>query len=327
MVVFVTGGTGYLGQTLLTALRAGGKRARVLVRPESDTRSLATGNTEIVIGDVRNPASVQAAMSGCQAVIHAAALTGSSGRSREFEQVNVEGFRNVMDAAWRHGIRRIVNVSSFHALGPSFGEVRGEDHLTVARHHPGEHERTKVIAERLANSYLSGGLPIVTVYPTVLYGPGPLRDGNLVSRLIVDRSKGRLATIPCKSHHRLSFAYVEDVACAIVNCLGRARPGERFILGGENVTAFDFFATLIKVTQKKVVSRKVGVGARSRFAEWGARLAGKSSPQARAVKDLLTDDWAFSSENARMRLRYMPRGFEEGMKTTVDWLGRRGLMA
>jgi farnesol dehydrogenase len=322
MVVFVTGGTGFLGQALIRSLRANGRRVRALVRPDSDTGPLDTESLEIVFGDIRDPVSIQAAMAGCQAVIHAAAHTHPFGRRQDFEQTNVDGFRNVMEAAYRHAIPCVVYVSSYQVLGPSFGELRSEEHMTVERRNPSEHERTKRLAERLAHSYISGGLPLTIVYPTMMYGPGPIRPGNLVSQLLVARSKGKVFSIPAQGENRLSLAYVDDVARGISLALDRGRRGERFILGGESVRVYEFFAQVDYASRRASGLNPKGAG--SRIAKWGARLAPKSPPYVRALRELLIDDWAFSSELAQRRLRYKTCTFQEGLARTVEHLGALG---
>jgi farnesol dehydrogenase len=268
-------------------------------------------------------------MSGCDTVIHAAALPEGGGRKAEHERVNVDGFRHVMDAAWHHGVKRVVYVSSFLALGPSFGEVRNEDHMRGERRHPTEHERTKGIAEGLTRSYISGGLPLTVVYPTLLYGPGEPSAGNLVSQLLLDRSRGRLNSLPFDNGNRLCLAYVDDVAEGICLAMDRGGAGERYILGGENRTVYDILRIYTAVGGLRGMSRPGvlgGNGKRSRLAAWSSRLARKTTPSTRRVLDFMQEDWAFSSARAAERLGYRIRPLSDGLKRTVEDMRERGLL-
>jgi len=329
MVVFLTGGTGFLGQWLMQALTFRRTKVKALVRPNRNTSSLHPDRVEPVIGDITDAKSVTAAMSGCDTVIHAAALSDGDGRKAEHERVNVDGFRHVMDAAWHHGVKHIVYVSSFLVLGPSFGEVRNEDHMRGERRHPTDHDRTKGIAEGLTRSFISGGLPLTVVYPTLLYGPGTPSSGNLVSQLLVDRARGRLNSLPFDNGNRLCLAYVDDVAEGICRALERGRAGERFILGGENRTVYDIlriFTAVGGLRGSGSVGALSGNGKRSRLAAWSSRLARKTTPSTRRVLEIMQEDWAFSSARAEEHLGYGFRSLAEGLRRTVDDLRKQTLL-
>jgi farnesol dehydrogenase len=326
MTVFVTGGTGFLGQWLVQALTFRRLEVRALVRPKSDTSTFSLDRVEPVLGDVTDAQAVSAAMKGCDTVIHAAAKPdGSSGKHAEFDRTNIEGFKNVMDAAWHHGVKHVVYVSSFLALGPSWGEVRNEDHMRGERDHPTDHERTKHIAEGLTRSYISGGLPLTIVYPTLLYGPGPLGGGNIVSQLLVDRAQGRLGSLPFDNGNRLCLAYVDDVAEGICRAMERGRPGERFILGGENRSIYDIMRTFTAVGGLRGAGVN-GLGKKSRLAAFGARLKRRTSPLTKRVLDFMEDDWAFSSARAAELLGYRIRPLSDGLRNTVQYLSEAAMI-
>jgi farnesol dehydrogenase len=329
MAVLVTGGTGFLGQWLVQALLARRLEVKALVRPGSDTSAFQAEHIEPVVGDISDSAVVSAAMRDCDLVIHAAARPEGPGRRAEFERVNVDGFRHVMDAAWNHGVRHVVHVSSFLALGPSYGEVRNEDHMRGERRHPTEHERTKTIAEGLTRSYVSGGLPLTVVYPTLLFGPGDLQNRNIVSQLLIDRAMGRLNSLPFDNGNRLCLAYVDDVAEGVVRALERGETGARYILGGENRTIYDMlriFAAVGGLRGTANLSTFLGNGKPSRLKAWGARLARRTTPSTRRVLDFMQEDWAFSSARAAEELGYRIRPLSDGLKRTVEDLRERGLL-
>jgi farnesol dehydrogenase len=304
-------------------------KVKAFVRPNRDTSFLHPERVEPVVGDITDAPAVTAAMSGCDTVIHAAALPEGGGRKADFERVNVDGFHHVLDAAWHHGVKHVVYVSSFLALGPSFGEVRNEDHMRGERRHPTDHERTKGIAEGLTRSFISGGLPLTVVYPTLLYGPGTPSAGNVVSQMLIDRARGRLNSLPFDNGNRLCLAYVDDVAEGICRALERGKPGERYILGGENRTVYDIlrvFTAVGGLREANSIGTLSGNGKRSRLAAWSSRLARKTTPSTRRVLDFMQEDWAFSSARAEEHLGYRIRSLADGLRRTVDDLRERGLL-
>jgi nucleoside-diphosphate-sugar epimerase len=194
MKVLLTGATGFLGRAVARQLAARGHSLRVLARPSSRLAGLPDG-CEVVAGDVTDGGSLQRAASGCEAVVHMAALVKVWVPDPErFDAVNVGGLRHVLDAARAAGAR-LVYTSSFMALGPSGdGAVDGE------RPHPGPpfrnaYERTKANADRLAREAAAAGQDVVIVYPGVIYGPGDMTEGNIVARLVADHLNGRLPAL------------------------------------------------------------------------------------------------------------------------------------
>lgn len=327
MAVFLTGGTGFLGQALVRALASRGKEVRALVRPDSDVRGLDLERIRTAFGDVRDADSVRHAMAGCRVVIHAAAHTARTGNRRDFEDTNVGGFRNVMDAAWHHKVKMVVAVSCFLAIGPTEGEIGDEDHFTAARRGASAFEESVRALEPLHRSYLSGGLPLVVVYPGLVYGPGPVNRPNLVSGLVVDRSKGTLFSVPFREDRRVSLAYVDDVAEGVVRALERGRSGDRFLLGGHNVPMLEVFRILEKASGLKAPRRartSVGAGAKAKLAEWGAKLRGREPTACPFTLDLLQHDWAYSSAHAEERLGYRNRDLVDGVKSTLRHLVLKG---
>ena len=327
MAVFLTGSTGYLGPWLVQALTYRRMKVKALVRPNRDTSFLPPDWVEPVVGDLTDASVVTASMSGCDTVIHAATVPDGASRRGEHDRVNVDGFKNVMDAAWHHGVKHIVYVSSYTALGPSFGEIRNEEHMRGERRQPTDYERTKGVAEGLARSYVSGGLPLSVVYPTLMYGPGEPVNGNLVSQLLVDRASGRLTSLPFDHGHRLSLAYVDDVAEGICRVLSYGGPGDRYILGGENRTVSDILRIFTSVGGLRGMASYAASGtALSRLAAWSSRLARKTTPATRRILDLMQEDWAYSSDRAQEQLGYTIRPLTDGMRRTVDDLRERGLL-
>ncbi len=240
--ILVTGGTGFLGRRTVARL-AERHALRLLVRPTGSRQRFPAG-VEFAAGDVTDRASVAAAAAGCDAVLHAAALVKIAAPAAEFDRVNIGGLENVLGAAAGAGVRRVVYVSSFIALGPTErgpGGVLDESAPADDRRWINDYERTKTRADRRARHAIEAGIPLTVVYPGVIYGPGELTEGNIVVRHLLDLAHGRLPALLGRPERRWNYVFVDDVAAGVVAALERAAPGSRYVLGGENVTSAEFY--------------------------------------------------------------------------------------
>jgi farnesol dehydrogenase len=221
MRILVTGGSGYLGSAIVRAIARAGHEPIVFARHAS-----AAGLPGRAIdGDVRDTPSVTAAAAGVDAIVHSAALVAQWRRdASEFDAINVGGLQSAFAAARTQRISRVVYTSSFLALPPA-----DSPHALTANHY----QRTKVAARDLARRAAADGLPVVTLYPGVVYGPGPATEGNLVGRLMRDHLQGRLPGV-IGSDRLWSFAFVDDVADAHVAALIHPQPAREYVVGGVN---------------------------------------------------------------------------------------------
>ncbi|OQU93112.1 hypothetical protein SORBI_3001G479200 [Sorghum bicolor] len=213
MRVVVTGATGYLGGRLCAALVGAGHAVRALARPSSNVSGLPR-DVELAYGDVTDAESLAAAFHGCDVVFHvAAAVEPWLPDPSVFLKVNVGGLENVLKAAKRTPtVKKIIYTSSFFAIGPTDGYVADE---------------TQVLADRIALQAAADKVPITIVYPGVLYGPGKLTTGNLVSRILIERFNGRLPGYIGDGYDRESFCHVDDVVSGHIAAMEKGRVGQR----------------------------------------------------------------------------------------------------
>jgi dihydroflavonol-4-reductase len=261
MKACVTGATGFLGSHVARALAAQGAELRVLVRATSDLRNIADLNAERVAGDLRDPGSIEKAVSGCEVVFHVAADYRLWVRDPEqMYRSNVEGTRTVLEAARKQGVRRVVYTSSVATMG--FGSNgRGrltERHLTDRRltdeDSPvslgdmiGHYKRSKFMAEQVAFEAARAGADVVIVNPTTPIGERDVKP-TPTGRIVLDFLKGKF---PAYVETGLNLVDASECAHGHVQALEKGKSGERYILGGENLTLKQILDRLAAITGLK----------------------------------------------------------------------------
>ena len=313
MRVLVTGGTGYLGRAIVGALARRGHELTIFSR--AATRSGLPGKA--VDGDVRDAAALERAAGGCDAISHSAALVSIwQKRRQDFDDVNVGGLRNVIAAARRHRIGRIVYTSSFLALAP-----RDTDAPVPAN----DYARTKILADRAADEEIQRGAPMIRVYPGVVYGPGRFTEGNLVGRLIADHLHRRLPGV-IGPEHPWSYAYVDDVAEGHCAALERGEIGARYRLGGENAPQRRVFEIVRDLTGRALPMRipfpvADALAARE---EMRVTIFGGLPLVTRGAVEIFRHDWSLDSTDAVRDLGYRMTPLAEGVRRTVESLSTPG---
>ena len=326
--VLVTGGTGYLGGAVVRKFAAAGWQVRCLVRPTSQ-RSVLPSDVEVVTGDVTDLDSLRPAMAGVEVVCHSAALVASWVRDRAlFDRVNVDGTANVLGAALESAVRRVVYTSSFFALGPTDDTGTAEEgYCQFERGFHTDYERTKTAALARVDGFVERGLPVVTVVPGVLFGPGRRTAGSFINPLIEQLSLGRLGPLVGTGRQRWCFAYLPDVARGHVVAAERGRPGERYILGGENLPLQEFLSLAAELTGQSWRWRAVPLWLAQVLtlpAVLRARLGGRPPELTPGAVASLVHSWAFSSEKARGELGYHITPTRTALQETLSRLKDMG---
>lgn len=242
----VTGGTGFVGAHVVRALLRRERAVRCLVRPSSPRGNLSGLPVEVVIGDICDPSSLDAALRGVETLYHCAADYRLFARHpEEIVRVNVEGTENVLRAADRARLRRVVFTSSVGALGLRRGGSPADETTPVRRADLiGHYKRSKFDAERVAETWAGRGLPVVIVNPSTPVGELDVKP-TPTGRLIVDFLRGRM---PAYVDTGLNLIDVRDVGEGHVLAAERGRVGEKYILGHRNMSLKEIFETLSSVT-------------------------------------------------------------------------------
>ena len=326
MRALVTGASGFVGAHVARLLAAEGAEVRALCRsaPPPEARV-----AEHVAGDVAEPGVVARAVEGCEAIFHVAAhYSYARAEAERMHAVNVTGTRNVLEAAARHDggtVPRIVVTSSSATCGPVPGRAATEADGPPDWELDIPYKATKLEGERLALAAAREGRPVTIVNPCTVLGPGdrrPTPSGKMIADVVSGRARGY---IPMAG---LNVVAVEDVARGHLLALERGRAGERYILGGENLTLGEAFAIAARRAGRPAprlrIPYPVALGA-ARAATAIGRLRGRE-PELLNLDEvrLARTPLLFSSAKAQRELGYAPRGAAETIGAAVDWFLTQG---
>jgi len=267
MLAFITGATGFLGSHVARVLAEQGAELRLLVRPSSDLRNLDGLNADRVVGDLRDAASIEKALSGCDVVFHVAAdyrLWVRGRDSNEMYRSNVEGTRSLLEAARKQRVRRVVYTSSVATMGfvsnhaaaelrsawtgegarPHTNAVADEESPVSLGDMIGHYKRSKFMAEQVAIETARSGVDVVIVNPTTPIGERDIKP-TPTGRIVVDFLKRKF---PAYVETGLNLVDATECARGHVQALEKGRSGERYILGGENLTLKQILDRLAAIT-------------------------------------------------------------------------------
>jgi dihydroflavonol-4-reductase len=323
--VLVTGANGFLGATLVRKLIERGERVKALVRPETDLTSLEGFPRDkllLSVGNIMSPSSVYRATTGCSTVYHLAATFKLWDKNpSSIIDPAVVGTRNVLEAAKTHGIQKLVVTSSCAVLGTTQDEPMDEGHefnLTD----PEAYIRAKLEQSEVVNEAVAEGMPIVSVLPSTIAGPGdrkPTPTGQTLLRYL-KHSPGMSFPVVAGG---LNLVDVEDVALGHILAMEKGAVGERYILGGDDLTYTQIFETLADITGLAEPSKPNGSGAARLVGslwELVARFRGGDPiVTARMARDYVGHNVWVTSEKAERELGYTHRSAREALARSVRW--------
>ena len=326
--VLVTGASGFVGSAVARALVARGVRPRAMLRAASPRGNLAGLDCEIVEGDLGDPASVARAVEGMRYVFHVAADYRLWTREpSDMIRTNVEGTRAVMDAVLTHGVQRVVHTSSVATLRLS-GATGPVDECSpmTSDEAIGPYKRSKVMAERLVEDMVTHqGLPAVIVNPSTPIGPRDIRP-TPTGRIIVEAATGK---VPAFIETGLNLAHVDDIAEGHIHALEKGRIGERYILGGQDVSLQQMLATIAGLTGRKAPTVKLPRGPLYPLAMGAEAVANLTGKEPFLTVDALTMAqyrMFFSSAKAEHELGYQARPYESAVAEAVEWFRAAGYL-
>jgi len=322
-MVLVTGAAGHLGAALVRGLLEKGERVRAFVLPEEDTSSLNGMPLDVVKGNVLDKDSLRSALAGIDVVYHLAGISSiMPGRNEAMRRVNVVGTGNVARLARECGVRRMVYVSSIHALArPPKGTPITEDVPFDPHNAAGEYDQTKAEASLAVLEEVERGLDAVIICPTGIIGPWHLRAGSpMIGQIRTWMKPGWHLSI----NGHFDFVDVRDVARGMMLAAQKGARGQTYIIHGERVSVGQLASLVNEATGTRAVMVRVPFRLAllaSRFAPLHARLWGKQVSFTHYALETLASNSLISGARAERELGYTPRSMRETIQDTVRWLG------
>jgi len=319
--VLVTGASGFVGWHVARLLLERGARVRALLRPGSRLRELGA---ETVTGDLRDPASLQTAVAGCGVVFHVAAdYRLWAPDPQELYRSNVDGTRNLLDAARRAGVERVVYTSTVGCIGFVPGGLGDETTPVTLEDMTGAYKRSKFLAEQVALRYASEGFPVVIVNPTAPVGDHDFKP-TPTGKIILDFLRG---SMPAFVDTGLNLVDVRDVALGHWLAFERGRPGERYILGAENLTLQEILQRLARIAGLKAPTLRipyfVAFAAGVASTAWSRVTGRPPSVPLDAVRMSRTKMWV-THRKAERELGYSPGPVDQALAGAVAWFRSNG---
>jgi dihydroflavonol-4-reductase len=326
MKCFVTGATGFLGSHVARQLIGRGAELRLLVRPTSKLDNIADLPCDRVVGDLRHAESLGKGMSDCEYVFHVAAdyrLWARDGQ--ELYQSNVEGTRNILAAARDSKLRRVIYTSSVATMGFGNNGVMTDESSPVRLDNMiGDYKRSKFMAERLVVEAGQNGQDVVIVNPTTPIGERDIKP-TPTGQIVVDFLKRKF---PAYVDTGLNLVDAIDCADGHLQAMEKARPGERYILGGENLTLKQILDKLGAITGLPSPKVKVPYSVALAAGIWGSVVVGwmlKREPRATIEAVQMSRKKMFvTSDKAERELGWNPRPVDDALRRAVEWFKANG---
>jgi dihydroflavonol-4-reductase len=320
VTALVTGATGFVGSAVARTLLAQGEQVRVVVRPTSDRRNLRGLDVDVYIGDLQDRKSLDHALRGCESLFHVAADYRLWAPNPEvMYKTNVDGTRSLMLAAAEAGLHRIVYTSSVATLGLHPDGTPADEATPVTIDAMiGPYKRSKYLAEEEVRRLAAEGVPVVIVNPSTPVGPRDVKP-TPTGRLIRDAVAGRM---PAYVDTGLNIVHVEDVAQGHWLAFRQGRVGERYILGGEDLTLREILEEIARLSGQRPPRLRLPHGVVlpiAYLAEAWAKLTGNEPLATVDGVRLARKRMYFTSARAKAELGYQPRPARDALADAVTW--------
>jgi dihydroflavonol-4-reductase len=323
----LSGATGFVGSAVARALLREGWQVKALVRQNSDRRNLQGLQIETVAGDLNDRSSLDHAVAGCEALFHVAAdyRLGAS-RPEELYRTNVEGTRNVLNASRSAGVGRVVYTSSVATIGiPADGSPGREETPVALADMIGHYKRSKFLAEQVARDAARAGASVVIVNPSTPIGPGDVKP-TPTGQMVLDAAAGRM---PAYLDTGLNVVHVDDVAAGHLLAFHRGRDGERYILGGDDMTLREILVEIARIAGRsppRIRLPNAAVLPLAYAAEAMAWLTGRTTRITVEAVRMARKRMFFSSDKAVRELGYRWRARTKAFEDAVLWLREQRLL-
>ena len=327
MKALVTGATGFVGAAVARGLLEAQWQVRALARKGSDRRNLRGLDVDVCEGDLNDVDSLRRAIEGCEGLFHVAAdyRLGAPDPSQLY-RANVDGTRNVLDAALRSGVQRAVYTSSVATIGiPADGTPGDEQTPNSLENMIGHYKRSKYLAEEVAREAARSGMSVVIVSPSTPVGPGDVKP-TPTGQLVLDAAAGRM---PAYVDTGLNIVHVDDVAKGHLLAYERGKAGERYILGGQDMSLREILGVIAALVGRAPPRLRLPYSVVlpiAYLAEGIAKLSGRSGRITLEGVRMSRKRMYFSSAKAARDLGYTARPAVQAFEEAIRWFRDNGLL-
>lgn len=326
MKVMVTGATGFIGSHVVELLLHHQFAVRVFCRSVPLARRMFGERVEIVSGDMQDENGAAQAVRDCDAVIHLAGYAKNWAKDPAlFDRVNVAGTRYLLEAALEAGLKKVVITSTNLTIPASGGGPPADENRPPLERFSNDYQASKCRMEKMIASYVAQGCPAVMVNPTRVFGPGILSEANSVTQMIRQYLAGTWRLILGDGNARGNYGFVADVARGHLLALTEGKVGERYLLGGSNLSFNQFFAILAEVSGRQrrmfhVPDRvALGIAGAAKFFALRFGLHPLITPE---WVETFLQDWEINNDKAVRDLGYSITPFPLALKKTINWLNQ-----
>jgi nucleoside-diphosphate-sugar epimerase len=323
MNILITGATGYIGSLLTLKLARAGEDIRILCRSDSSLPEFNLENIRVMKGDITDKSSLEIAMVGVNQVYHMAAYARLWAKDPDiFRIVNIEGTRNVLEAALKSGVTKVVYTSTAGVIGPSNDHPMREQDKRITGFF-NEYEETKSEAEKIAMRYAANGLRLSIVNPARVYGPGLDTGSNPVTKIVELYMKKKWHVIPGTGEDLGSYCHVDDVVDGHISAMKMGSNGERYIFGGVNASFNELIGYIRKHSHVEKKLYHLPFPAMSAFSHvqvaW-SKISGKPPMITPNWVRRYDYNWELDSSKAVNEIGYIIRNLDDGIRNTVEWI-------
>lgn len=322
MSIFITGSTGFIGVQLANKLAESGQTVHALYRTDKNKKMLKHPNIKLFNGDIMNIDSLLNAMNGCEYVYHVAAYTKIWSRNENIVyDLNVNGTKNVLDTALKTGVKKLIFTSTAGIFGPSITEKITENSKRKVDYFL-EYERSKAKAEELIKTYSKNNIEIIIVNPTRVYGPGLLNKSNSVTIMMRAYILGKWHFIPGNGKSIGNYVFIDDVINGHILAMEYGKDGEKYLLGGTDLSYLELFSILKKISGKRYFMLKIPFFLISLTAHtqlFFTKIFNITPSITPSLIKKFSYSWEVSSQKAIKELGYSITPFEKGATQTLHW--------
>ena len=327
MKVLVTGSTGFIGRHIVTQLLHQKYQVKVFCRSPLTAQNQFGSAVEISGGDIQYYRDIERAVNKCDFIMHLAGYAKNWAKDESlYNRVNVIGTRHILKAALRKKIKKVVVTSTNLTIPPSENNQLTDESSPTIQQFFTAYQRSKCYVERMVASFVNAGLQVVIVNPSRVFGPGLMSEANSVTRMIEQYLKGSWRFILGDGNSRGNYAFISDVAQGHIQALNKGKSGERYLLGGTNLSFNEFFSILSEVSGKyrhmihipEKTSKNVG-----RLFHFLARHFPIHPPITPEWIDTFLRNWEILSDKAIQTLNYRITPFPAALEKTIQWLSHQ----